>query len=343
MAKLYKLKIRVSHLGLDPDMANLESEARKARYAQFEQGLTSNDCLFTAHHADDQAETIMLNLMRGSGSTGLRGIAFRRPIGCSIILRPMLDNSRDEIMTYAADHRLEWYDDPSNLVHRFNRNYLRQQVIPKIKNRWPGYLSSIKSVATIQTEIQQVLDEVGEQDYANTRRQVQPEGRDLLCCKNLRGLTAARQKNLIRYWLKKYDCASLPQGRLNELIKQLNARCDAMPVVSNSNYDIRIYNQCLYIVEKGSWSPTQETYDFSHSLTLKINELKFEVKREAIFHRLKVRDCKQSISLKFRINNHLNPDAHRLKRLFQKHKIPPWRRPLTPQIYLNGKLADLWL
>ena len=343
VAKLYKLKIRVSHLSLGPDMANLESEARKARYAQFEQGLTSDDCLFTAHHADDQAETIMLNLMRGSGSTGLRGIAYLRPIGRSIVLRPMLDISRNEIMTYAADHRLEWYDDPSNLSHRFNRNYLRQQVIPKIKSRWPGYLSSIKSVVTIQTETQQVLDEIGGQDYQNTRRQTQSENRDLLCCKTLAELTFARQKNLIRYWLKKYDCASLPQGRLNELIKQLKARCDAMPVVSNNDYDIRIYNQCLYIVEKGSLVPIQETYDFSHSLTLKINELKLEVKREAILHRLQVRDDKQSISVRFRINNKLNPDAHRLKRLFQKHKIPPWRRPLTPQIYLNGKLADLWL
>jgi len=343
VAKRYKLDIEVSHLSLDTDTANLESEARKARYALFEKALTPGDCLLTAHHADDQAETFLLNILRGSGSAGLRGIAYRRPIGRSLLVRPLLDVSGAEISTYAIDHQIEWYDDPSNLSDRFNRNYLRHQVIPKIKSRWPGYLESIRSVIAIQVETQQALEELGAQDYHHVRRRDEQEYSDLLCRKSLRELTPPRQKNLIRYWLKKYHCASLPQSRLNELMRQLNSRAGSMPVVSGSGYEIRIYNNCLYIVSQDSQVPSHETYDFDISARLKINEIGLELERKSIFQRLKQKDSGQSIILKFRLNNNdSNPDIHRLKRLFQKYKIPPWKRPLTPQVYLDGELAGLW-
>ena len=344
VADRYKLDIEVSHLNLDPDMANLESEARKARYALFEQALTPTDCLMTAHHAEDQAETLLLNILRGSGSSGLRGIAYRRTIGSSILVRPLLEISRADILAYAQRHRLKWYDDPSNKSQRFNRNYLRHQVIPKIKNRWPGYLESIRSVITIQAETQQVLEELGAQDYQQVRYQSETETRDLLCRNTFQLLSYSRQKNLIRYWLKKYDCASLPQSRLNELIRQLNSRTDSMPVVSGSGYEIRVYNQCLYIVYKNSQVPLRAGYEFNHSARLNIKELDLKLERESIFLRLNRKDSGQSIKLKFRLKNQgPSPDSHRLKRLFQKHKIPPWKRPVTPQVYLDDELAGLWI
>ena len=343
VAERYELDIEVSHLNLDPEMANLESEARKARYALFEQALTPGDCLLTAHHADDQAETFLLNILRGSGSAGLRGIAHRRPIGRSLLVRPLLDISRVEISTYAVSHQIEWFDDPSNLSDRFNRNYLRHQVIPKIKSRWSGYLESIRSVIAIQVETQQALDELGAQDYHHVRYQNEQEISDLLCRKTLLQLTPPRQKNLIRYWLKKYHCANLPQSRLNELMRQLNSRTDSMPVVGGSGYEIRIYNQFLYIVSQESRAPLHETYDFDISTELKISEIGLELERRSIFKRFRQKDSGQSIKLKFRLNNNeSNPDIHRLKRLFQKHKIPPWKRSLTPQVYLDDELAGLW-
>ena len=343
VATSYRLDIEVSQLSLDPDMANLESEARKARYALFEQVLTPVDCLLTAHHADDQAETFLLNMLRGSGSAGLRGIAFRRSVGRSTLLRPLLDVSRTEICAYAKNYQLEWYDDPSNLSDRFNRNFLRHHIIPKIKKRWPGYLDSIRSVVSIQAETQQALDELGAQDYEHVRHQSESDKNDLLCCKSLLQLTLARQKNLIRYWLKKNDCASLPQSRLNELTRQMNSRVGSMPVVSNSGYELRIYNQCLYIVYQNCRAPLHKTYDFNNSSRLRIDEINLDLERKSIFQRLKQKDSGQSIKLKFRLNkNDSNPDNHRLKRLFQKHKIPPWKRSITPQVYLDDKLVGLW-
>jgi tRNA(Ile)-lysidine synthase len=343
VASDYKLPIEVSRLNLDPSMANLESEARKARYAVFEQALTAEDCLLTAHHADDQAETLLLNMLRGSGSAGLRGIAYSRPFGDSRLLRPLLDVSRAEITDYASNHRLEWFDDPSNLSQRFNRNYLRHEIIPKIKTRWPGYLDSMRSVISIQAETQQILEQLGAQDYQSVRRISEQENIDLLCCNSMCELTLPRQKNLIRYWLKKYQLASLPQSRLNELIRQLNSTAESLPVVSGSGYKIRTYNHNLYIVKSDLSMPVQETYDFGYSATIKVNEIGLELDRKLIFKRLGQKDSGQSIRLKFRLdNNESNPDIHRLKRLFQKHKIPPWKRSLTPQVYLDNELTGLW-
>ena len=343
VARDYKLPIEVSHLNLDPDMANLESEARKARYTVFEQALTAEDCLLTAHHADDQAETLLLNMLRGSGSAGLRGIAYSRPFGDSRLLRPLLDFSRVEITDYASYHQLKWFDDPSNLSPRFNRNYLRHEVIPKIKNRWPGYLDSMRSVISIQAETQQILEQLGAQDYQSVRRISEQEKIDLLCCRSMCELILPRQKNLIRYWLNKYQLASLPQSRLNELIRQLNSSAESSPVVSGNGYKIRTYNHNLYIVKSDSSMPVHEDYDFGYSATIKVNEIDLELDRKLIFKHLGQKDNRQSIKLKFRLdNNESNPDVHRLKRLFQKHKIPPWKRSSTPQIYLDNELTGLW-
>ena len=343
VASLNKLDIEISHLRLDPEMSNIESEARKARYAIFEQALSPADCLFTAHHADDQVETLLLNMLRGSGSAGLRGIAYRRPIGRSTLIRPLLDVSRAEICAYAKHFELEWYDDPSNLFERFNRNYLRHQILPKIESRWPGYLDSIRSVISIQVETQQALSELGAQDYEYARSPGGRENNDLLCCNALHKLTPARQKNLIRYWLKKNDCASLPQSRLNELIRQMSSSVESLPIISGSGYEIRRYNHFLYIVYQNHRVPLLEIYDFNKSCRLKIDEIDLDLERSSIFLRLKRKDNGQSIKLKFRLNqDDANPHNHRLKRLFQKHKIPPWQRFITPQIYLDDELAGLW-
>jgi tRNA(Ile)-lysidine synthase len=343
-ASHYGLNIKVSHLNLDAQDSNIESRARHARYALFEQTLEPDDCLLTAHHADDQAETFFLNALRGSGSAGLRGIARTRNIGRSTLLRPLLDISRLEIAEYAEIQSLEWYDDPSNISQRFNRNYLRNQVMPLIINRWPGYLESIRSVVSIQAEIQEALDELGEQDYQQARLKNKIAGVDCLSCNVLRKLSRPRQKNVIRYWLKLFECAGLPQARLNELIGQLNASNDSMPLVAASDYDIHLYDQKLFIVPHGQAGMQQEVYYFDNQSLLKIDEIKLQIGRKAIFERLHKEDSGQSIKLKFRCRgNASNPHSHRLKRLFQKYRVPPWNRSLTPQIYLDDELVDLWI
>jgi len=337
----YKLTFKTSHLDLDPKAANLESKARKARYALFEHALGKNDCLLTAHHADDQAETFLMNVLRGSGSAGLRGIAKSRPIGRSILLRPLLEVPRKDILSYASFYKLEWFDDPSNSADRFNRNYLRNQVIPLLKARWPGYLESIRSVVSIQEETQDALNELGALDLQYL--QSGPGNTDCLSIIDMLGLSRSRQKNVIRYWLQLCGRASLPQARLNELIEQLHARNDATPMIAGSGFDIRIYDHCLFVVPHGETAILEENYDFNRQQLLKIEAISLQIDRKSIMRCLNRKDSGQTISLRFRRRgNSSNPDRHRLKRLFQKYKIPPWKRAVTPQIYLDGELIDLW-
>ncbi|MCZ6668739.1 MAG: tRNA lysidine(34) synthetase TilS [Gammaproteobacteria bacterium] len=340
-ANQYNLTIKTSQLNLDSKASNLESKARQARYALFEQWLTKNDCLLTAHHADDQAETFLLNALRGSGSAGLRGIAKSRPIGQSILLRPLLEVPGEALSSYASVHRLQWFDDPSNASDRFNRNYLRHHVMPLLKERWPGYLESIRSVVSIQVETQHALDELGAQDLQNLQRN--PGKPDCLSIVDLGELSRSRQKNVIRYWLKHFDHASLPQSRLNQLIEQLKTRNDAMPMITGSGYDFRIYDRCLFLVPHGDPESLEESYDFNNQQLLKIETIGLQIERQSIMQRLKRKDSGQLIKLKFRRRaGTANPASHRLKRLFQKYKIPPWKRALTPQIFLDGELVDLW-
>ncbi len=342
-ARDYGLEIKTSHLHLDPHAGNLESKARQARYALFERELTQADCLLTAHHADDQVETFMLNALRGSGSAGLRGIAKCRAIGQSILLRPLLDISRKELSTYARHNKIEWFEDPSNASDRFDRNYLRQQVVPLIKARWPGYAGSIRSVIEIQAETEALLEDLAAQDYTAVPNLSNQEKTDSLCKLALLKFIPARQKNLIRYWIKKNECASLPQTRLNELLNQLRTKRNTGPIIRAKGYSIRIYNQRLFIVPEGEPQPLQSEYNFDRSPVLKIEEIDLKIRRSKIFRHLGKNDTGQSITLMFRLRTNVpNPAQHRLKRLFQKHKVPPWKRSITPQIYLDDELAGLW-
>jgi tRNA(Ile)-lysidine synthase len=341
-ASEYNLAIKISCLDLDPGGTNLEAKARKARYALFEQMLTKDDCMLTAHHADDQAETFLLNALRGSGRAGLRGIAKSRPIGQSTLIRPLLEVSREDILSYARHHELEWFDDPSNSSDRFNRNYLRNHVMPLLNARWPGYLGSIRSVVSIQVETEDALNELAALDFSHL--QTDPENSECLGIVDLLKLSQARQKNVIRYWLGHHGRAVLPQARLNQLIEQLSARNDAMPMIVGSGYDIRIYDHCLFLVPHSEPVSLQLSYDFKCQQVLKVEEISLQIDRASIIRHLNTRDSGQAISLKFRHRgNGSNPDRHRLKRLFQKYKIPPWKRALTPQIYLDDELVGLWV
>ncbi len=337
LAHRYEVEFKVSRLNLNRNHSNLEAQARQARYAVFEMFLGETDVLLTAHHADDQAETLFLNLLRGSGSAGLRGIAQNRPLGKTQVLRPLLDVSRDRLKEYAKQESIDWFDDPSNSDNRFDRNFLRQQVLPKVKTRWPGYLQSVRRVCYIQSETQQLLDEIGESDYRNCRLDA-----FRLCQKHLINLSRARQKNVIRYWLRDNQLKSLPTGRLDALIKQLDADQQAHPQIETSGYDIRIYNRQLFIVKNNEQADLLSSYNLNSNGTLVIPGIGLETSRVEIFKQLKMEDNGQYINLGFRRDGVPEKRAkHRLKNLFQKYHIPPWLRERTPMIFVDGELMDL--
>ncbi len=335
----YNVNFRVSHLKLDNKRSNLEALARKARYAEFEKSLSNSDVLLTAHHADDLAETLFLNLLRGSGSAGLRGIARCKVSGEARVLRPLLDVSRDELEAYASQSSLKWFEDPSNQTERFDRNFLRHRILPKLKTRWPGYVRSIGRVCRIQAETQQLLDEVGRVDYFKCRTEP-----FCLCQRELSALSVARQKNVIRFWLRANHCESLPSRRLDELIKQVNAVPQAHPLIQAARYEIRIYHRQLYLITEQSLPVLKPRYNLDGEDDLKIESINLCIGRDKILKRFKLLDEGQSLDIRFRNSEMPQSESrHRLKRLFHRYRVPPWLRDRTPQIFIDEELMDLWI
>jgi len=143
---------------------SLEELARHKRYEIFEELLEENDVLLMAHHADDQAETFLLRALRGSGIEGLSAIPQQRKLGKGILYRPLLNFSRMELQKYAHENNLKWIEDESNQCEKFDRNFLRKQIIPILKNRWKGLEKTLCRTAHIQTETAQLLLEHAQQD-----------------------------------------------------------------------------------------------------------------------------------------------------------------------------------
>jgi len=337
------LEIRVDQLRLDKVESNVEAVARHNRYALFARHTRSGDCILTAHHADDQAETFLLNALRGSGSAGLRGIARQRLLdGGALLLRPLLDYSRSLLESYARQHKLTWVDDPSNRSSKFDRNYLRNQVVPLLKKRWPQFESSFATASQLQSETQDVLDEIAALDFLQVKSTAS-KGIATLDITQLELLSPGRRKNLLRYWITRAGLAVIPYARMQELMHQIHAKADAVPEIAMPDYSIRIYDQRLFLVVKEKLRERSGSFDFGLQTNVEIKKFDLQVERSEIFRELGITDQNQALSLRFRDDGQQNDDRHRLKRMFQKHRVPPWERAAIAQVYLDGKLQGLLL
>ena len=341
-ARRLGLEIRVDHLQLDKIESNIEAVARSKRYALFAQHTRAGDCILTAHHADDQAETFLLNALRGSGSAGLRGIARQRMLGDTLLLRPLLDYSRRQLETYANQHELVWFSDPSNQASRFDRNYLRNQVIPLMRTRWPHFQAALSTASELQSELQDLLDEVAALDFLQLKTTVSRNIATLDVARLLL-LSPARRKTLVRYWIADAGLAVISHARIQELMHQLHAKADAMPEIAMPDYSVRLYDQRLFLVRNDALRERSGCFDFGVQVNVEIENFGLRAQRCEIFSGLGITDQNQALSLRFRDDGRQNDDRHRLKRLFQKHRVPPWERTAIAQVYLDGKLEGLLL
>lgn len=183
--------------------ASIEQSARDARYAAFAEALLPGEVLLTGQHRDDQAETLLLRLLRGAGVRGLAGMPVRRRLGVGELVRPLLDVSRAELLAYAQAHGLQWVEDPSNQQMQFSRNYLRHAVLPAITARWPQVRRSLARTAGHLAEARELLDELAQEDLALLSAPDEFSWLKLpsLNLPALKQLSPARQRNALQYWL----------------------------------------------------------------------------------------------------------------------------------------------
>ncbi|MBU1331253.1 MAG: tRNA lysidine(34) synthetase TilS [Gammaproteobacteria bacterium] len=184
--------------------ASLERAAREARHGAFAEALMLGGVILSAQHCDDQLETLLFRLLRGTGVQGLAGMPLSRPLGRGQLARPLLGVRRAQLLAYAQAHGLEWVEDPSNQDLRFSRNYLRHQVLPPLLARWPQAAELAARTAEHLHEAAGLLDELAQDDLSRAAAQAPWPwlGLPNLSMDVLRSLSEARQRNALRHWLR---------------------------------------------------------------------------------------------------------------------------------------------
>lgn len=340
------VKVTVEKSGL-----GVEGAARKARYLIFEQQLRRGSVLLMAHHGDDQVETMLYRLIRGSGAGGVAGMPVTRPLGEGRLIRPLLGFSRQAIHRYAQANNLVWVDDESNDSPRFDRNYLRSCVIPQLAARWPDYLQRLSHTARLLDESQQLNDSLAAMDLAKADETGERLGVSI-DSGVLSGLPANRQRNLLRFWVRTHGLPVPGDKLLAEIRGQvLTAAADAQPRVDHGSAAFCRYRRRLYLIPAlPELTKPAEALVLSpdHTLTLPDgSRLSASLSRAGGL----LYSGADTLAIRFRQGGERCQPAGRhgsntLKKLLQEYRLEPWLRDRVPLIYLNDSLAavgDLWV
>lgn len=310
--------------------ASVEQAARQARYAAFAQNLSSGEVLLMAQHQDDQAETLLFRLLRGTGVKGLQGIPSTRQLQHSQVLRPLLEISHQQLLDYAQQQHLQWIEDPSNASDEFDRNYLRRRILPALKQRWPQLLQNLQRTAQHMREAQQLLEELAEADLM--RAQLEPGHAWLaLPCLNLaklRQLSVARQKNLLRHWLTPFTL--LPDSAHWAGWEALrDAQQDAQPVWRLHNGALlRSQNRLYWLTEAWLQTPSEINLTVSRAGHYPLPNNGYLVIEGEVTTPLRV--CYRQGAEVFSIVGRGRRD---LKRLLQEYAVPVFARSRLPILY----------
>ena len=320
-----------------------EAAARHARYQVFSRLMGEGDCLMTAHHRDDQAETLLLQLLRGAGPHGLAGMPACAPFSQGLHARPLLNFDRAQLADYAASHGLSWIEDPSNLDTGLRRNFIRHEILPVLASQWPAVAETLSRSAAHCAEAAHLLDGLAVDDLGQVKG-VYPRQLDI---KGLSALDEARQRNVIRYWIKSLGFPLPRMAHLERIMKDvLQAAPDRMPRVCWEGAEIRRYRNTLHIMRPlSSFDPkTVLSWDLVTPLRLP-GELGMLEATEVEGQGLDADAMRQgSITVRFRAGGESCRPAGRghhisLKKLLQEQGLPPWERNRIPLLYVGEELA----
>jgi tRNA(Ile)-lysidine synthase len=330
-----------------PPGASLEAAARAARYEALRLELKSGECLLTAHHSTDQAETMLLQALRGSGLKGMSAMPICRPFGRGSHLRPVLEVPQHELLAFGAGLRGICVADPMNEDLRFERGYLRRRVWPMIKTRWPGVETALSRTARHAAEAQHLLTRAGAADVGRLR-----DG-EALSVPGLRALSEGERTNAIRHWLCEAGIEPPPTARLIEALRQiLSARLDHQPAMMWGDWALRRYRQRIFLT--ASCPPRLEgTRDWSIRpesrlvLAPELGELRWVAHTGGI----DLKRLPETLTVRGRTGGEaLKPGVaartRTVQHLCQSLGVLPWMRGALPLVYAHDALvavADLWV
>jgi tRNA(Ile)-lysidine synthase len=323
-----------------------EAAARDARYAALADTLEPGEILVTAQHQDDQAETLLLQLFRGAGVAGLAAMPSMANFARGRIARPLLTESRASLAQYAQRHELEWIEDPSNEQTRFARNFVRHEVLPVIREKWPSVEASLARSARNMSDAQCLLSAAGRADLWRVM-----DG-DGLNVSALRALTPARRRNALREFIAAAGIEPASSAKMAEIAGSLlTARVDAQPEVRWSDcvmrrrsgrLELQVVSELPIEVSREN---TLKSWRWRHEREFVVNSLGERL--------MLIEDASGPIDLD-RLPDvlHLRPRAggetlrpgprsrtQTLKNLLQSARIPPKDRARVPLLFVGDGLA----
>ncbi len=328
----------------EPGPGGIEEAARKARYGVFEELLVAGDLLLMAHHADDQAETVLFRLLRGTGVAGLSGMPRSRPLGAGHLYRPLLDFERADLERWAMSAGLTWVEDPSNADQSYDRNYLRNTIIPELKTRWSGLTRRIRHTAGACADSEFLNQRLAELQWASCS---DAEGR--LIVSAVQTLTLAEQKNLLRWWIRQCGFSEPQLSDWQQVIHDLlNAGEDRSPELRGDGFCLQRFQGKLYLVpHRSELSEQSVVLTPEESLSWNGWMLRLEQAHTPAAPLLPIRVSARQGGERVRLRQ--GGPTRSLKKWFQEQGIPPWERPCIPLVFAGSgdteeliAIGDLW-
>lgn len=329
-----------------PAGASVEAAARDARYAALGADLRPGECLLTAHHREDQAETLLLQALRGAGLAGMASMPSCRPLGLGWHLRPLLGVPQSELLAFGAHAAGTPASDPMNQDLRFDRSYLRRQIWPLIEARWPGAGDALSRSARHTAEALELLNRAGAACLSRLR-----DG-DALSVQSLRALGPAERINAVRFWLHDAGVEPPPSARLSEALRQmLDAKPDHLPVVRWGNHALRRYRQRVFLTQAEALR-LEGTRCWVVGLDARVDlgpglgALRFVAQNGG----LDAQRLPQTLIVRGRQGGEVIKPAplaktQSLQHLCQSQGVLPWMRDALPLVFAGDALiavADLW-
>ncbi|HBE92819.1 MAG TPA: tRNA lysidine(34) synthetase TilS [Gammaproteobacteria bacterium] len=331
---------------------SLEAIARQARYAVLRDEMSQGEFCLTAQHADDQAETVLLQLLRGAGMHGLAGMPAVTEFGRGSLARPFLNVTREALAVYAHEHEFTWVEDPSNRDSRFDRNYLRNEVMPLLGKRWPGVATALSRSARHAATAADMLEVQGESDL--TACQMHTSSGDALTiaylnASLLRRLPTQRQANALRCWIRQHDMKLPSHARLHAAMTDLLVRNKSgQGMAKLPGVSLRLDGDALFLcaaIDHVTQSALVE-YAWDPACLLEIPERDLLLKSTpAMGQGCAIKQLTgRQLTVRWRSGGEqcrMAGDFGRkpLRKVFQDLGIPQWRRDEAPLIYIGDELV----
>lgn len=323
---------------------SIEAAARKARYQAFAEAIEANEVLLTAQHQDDQAETLLLQLIRGAGLDGLSAMPYQKTSEGYLHIRPLLDLTRKQLAAYADEYQLDFINDPSNADTRFDRNFLRQDIVPTLQTRWPSLSNTLMRSASHLAESRALLEDYLQQDmpaFAGSRP-------NTLSLSALQKAPAIKQTAIVRHWIKAQGFLAPSSRKLTHLFKDvIDAKEDATPLLEWQNAQVRRFQDDLFIMTPLADIPANTRYTWDIREELHIPDLAITLLPSSLGD-LKEVLLKENfpVTVRFRrggerIKAQGQTHSQSVKKLLQATKIPPWERKRIPMIYADDMLIQI--